>query len=265
MKISVIIPTYQPKEYLWQCLDSLSNQDFPKSDFEIIIVLNGCCEPWLSQIKDFISSRKANWVVLQTDEGGVSNARNTGLDIAKGEYVSFLDDDDYVSPNYLSLLYEAVAPDCIAVARPVAFYDNTGVIWKEYPITLLYEKNAYRKVVPPSKARRYFSGPCMKLIPMSFIQDRRFNPKFRIGEDGLFNYLISDNIKKVSFASPDAVYYRRYREGSALMTKRSRIEKLRNNSLLFKEELKIYLSNPLKYSLRVLMRNFIGLCWSIIN
>ena len=55
MLISVIIPTYRPKDYLWECLDSIVNQTFPKDKFELLVVLNGCSEPWKSQIDKYIS------------------------------------------------------------------------------------------------------------------------------------------------------------------------------------------------------------------
>lgn len=54
MKISVIVPTYRPQGYLWECLDSVYNQTFPKSDYELVLVLNGCDEPFHSQIKDWL-------------------------------------------------------------------------------------------------------------------------------------------------------------------------------------------------------------------
>ena len=85
MKISVIIPTYKPQEYLWKCLDSLDRQTLSNDNFEVILVLNGCKEPYYSQIKNYIAKRNdLNIIFIQTDEGGVSNARNKGLDIAKG-------------------------------------------------------------------------------------------------------------------------------------------------------------------------------------
>ena len=54
MKISVIIPTYKPKEYIWECLDSLKSQTFDKKEFEIILILNGCKEPYYSEIDKYI-------------------------------------------------------------------------------------------------------------------------------------------------------------------------------------------------------------------
>ena len=91
MKISVIVPTYKPKDYLWECLDSMYNQTLPYNDFEVVIVLNGCKEPYYTNIWKYINEHpKINWRYLHTDEGGVSNARNMALDAAKGDYITFL-------------------------------------------------------------------------------------------------------------------------------------------------------------------------------
>ena len=96
MKISVIVPTYKPKEYLWECLDSLVAQTLPGREWELLLVLNGCCEPWRTQIEQYIGSKMQgmNVVFVQTDTPGVSNARNIALDRARGEYITFIDDDD---------------------------------------------------------------------------------------------------------------------------------------------------------------------------
>ena len=89
MKISVIVPTYKPQTYLWECLDSIYNQTFPKSDYELVLVLNGCNEPYNTQIKEWLLNHSDLHVqYFQTDEGGVSNARNIALDNAKGGNMS---------------------------------------------------------------------------------------------------------------------------------------------------------------------------------
>ena len=54
MKISVIVPTYKPQDYLWECLNSLMNQTLSKQEYEVVLVLNGCTEPWKSQIAEYI-------------------------------------------------------------------------------------------------------------------------------------------------------------------------------------------------------------------
>ena len=155
MEISVIIPTYKPGAYIWECLDSFCKQDFSKDDFEIIIVLNGCKEPYYSQIlrykNEYMTGCQVNF--LQTDMPGVSNARNMALDVAKGEYVTFVDDDDYVSPSFLSGLYNAVAPDVVSLCRPLAFIDGEeGFI--PYRITKEFDALSTKGITGGSKARK---------------------------------------------------------------------------------------------------------------
>lgn len=260
MKISVIIPTYKPQDYLWECLNSLVAQTFPKEDFEVILVLNGCCEPWKSNIQQYIDARMQGMNVnyIQTDEGGVSNARNIALDCAKGDYVTFIDDDDLISPTYLEELYEKAAPDTVSLCYPYAF--NDGKIEEQLPYTIT---EAYNYCINnqckslSSRVRKFFSGPCMKLIPMSFIQGRRFDVRFKNGEDSLFMFLISDRIKKVVLTSPNAIYYRRVRMNSAVTTSRSLKNVFMNSYKLSREYTKIYFSqfgsyNHLFYATRIL-------------
>mgnify|MGYP003280287308 FL=1 len=129
MKISVIVPTYKPQAYLWECLDSIYNQTFPKLDYELVLVLNGCCEPYNAQIKEWLLRHSDLQVqYFQTDEGGVSNARNIALDNAKGDYVTFIDDDDLISPAYLEELYDKATPDAVSLCYPYAFNDGRNVL-----------------------------------------------------------------------------------------------------------------------------------------
>ncbi len=242
MTISVIIPTYKPQAYLWECLDSVCAQTFSKKEFEVILVLNGCNEPYSMQIQEYISKHQdVNWIFFQMDLGGVCNARNKALDNAQGKYVTFMDDDDYVSPSFLQELFDAVDEETVSLSYAYAFDDGTPEIQKKYSVTDTYEYCvANNKNRLSSTVRRYFSGPCMKLIPMSFIHDRRFNPKFRIAEDSIFMFLISDKIDKVAFTSRDAVYYRRFRSGSASYSNRSKKEDFKNCFACIWEYTKIF-------------------------
>lgn len=260
MKISVIVPTYRPQGYLWKCLDSVYNQTFPKSDYELVLVLNGCNEPFHLQIKDWLDKHSDLQVqFFQTDEGGVSNARNIALNNAKGEYITFIDDDDLISPSYLQELYDNAAPDTVSLCYPYAF--NDGEVGKQLPYGITDAYCYYmdhRCTSLSSKVRKYFSGPCMKLIPMSFIQGRRFDVRFRNGEDSLFMFLISDKIKKIAFTSKDATYYRRYRDNSAYTRGKTKREIISNKMSMIKAYISIYLKNPQKYSLFFFITRLLG-------
>lgn len=261
MKISVIIPTYKPQSYLWECLDSLRNQTFPKSDFEIFLILNGCKDPYQSQIENYLLIHEiCNLRLIQTDQLGVSNARNIGLDCANGDYITFIDDDDYVSPYYLEELYKKVSPDTISLCYPYAFNDGYPNIQLPYSKTDVFEFYRHNKGIfkLSSKVRKYFSGPCMKLIPICFIQGRRFDIRFKNGEDTLFMFLISDRIKNITFSSDNAVYYRRFRTNSAFMSKRSLYNRLRNSFRLIVSFTMIYLKHITQYNFNFYITRVLG-------
>ena len=260
MKITVIVPTYKPQAYLWECLDSIYNQTFPKSDYELVLVLNGCNEPYNTQILDWLSKHKdLNVQFFQTETGGVSNARNIALDNAKGEYVTFIDDDDIISTAYLKELYDKATPDTVSLCYPYAFNDGEIERQLQYGITDAYNyciEHYCRSL--SSRVRKYFSGPCMKLIPMSFIQGRRYDLRFKNGEDSLFMFLISDKIKKVAFTSKDAIYYRRFRENSAYTRSKTKMEIIANKMNMIKAYISIYLRKPQKFSLLFFITRLLG-------
>lgn len=265
--ISVIIPTYRPQAYIWECLLSLTTQTLPKNLYEIIIVLNGCNEPFHSQIQqyiiDYLSAHQVQ--LIQTDTGGVSNARNLGLDAAKGDYITFIDDDDYISPTYLEELYTLADENTIVLAYPYAFNDVKPNIQLPYRITKAYDfckKNNCHTI--NSRVRKFFSGPCMKLIPMNFIQERRFDIRFKNGEDSLFMFLISDKFRTFKLTSTEAIYYRRYRKGSANFSTTT-YQRLYNSIKLTIEYTRIYFSNIKRYNFNFYITRILGSIRSIIS
>lgn len=267
MKISVIVPTYKPQAYLWECLDSIYNQTFPKLDYELVLVLNGCCEPYNAQIKEwFLRHSDLQVQYFQTDEGGVSNARNIALDNAKGDYVTFIDDDDLISPAYLEELYDKATPDTVSLCYPYAF--NNGRIEEQLPYSITDTYNyciEHKCEKLACRVRKYFSGPCMKLIPMSFIQGRRYDVRFKNGEDSLFMFLISDRINQVAFTSKDAIYYRRVRINSAATIYRSFINVFVNSLKLIIAYMKVYLSNWGNYNFYFFATRILGSIKAITN
>ena len=257
--ISVIIPSYKPGDYFWKCLDSLQNQTLDKSLFEVILVLNGCDEPWKSEIERYIIQHllKLNIQLLHTDVAGVSNARNIGLDMARGDYISFIDDDDYISPSYLEELLSLSDCETVALSYELAFYDGTTDYFP-YNVTKDYNKYVGCGKIPFYKARRLFNGPVYKLIPRSIIGSRKFDVSFSNGEDSLFMFLISDCLNSVVFSSKNAVYYRRLRQNSATTAKRSRLDLLNNSLRMINGYIRIYISNPSDYNIRFLITRILG-------
>ena len=259
MKISVIVPTYRPQGYLWECLDSVYNQTFPKSDYELVLVLNGCNEPYHSQIIDWLGKHSDLQVQFsQTDEGGVSNARNIALDNAKGEYITFIDDDDYISATYLQDLYENSSKERVAISNTVAFDDITKNVHNDYVVAKDFDKCLAKKTISLVDARRFMAGPVRKLIHKDIIGNRRFDIRFKNGEDTLYMYLISDKIVQISCTSKKAIYYRRIRGNSANTHKRAFTNRLKNSLSLITEYSQIYISSPTRYNFRLYVANVLG-------
>lgn len=105
VKISVIVPIYNVEQYLVKCINSILNQTF--KDFELILVNDGSTDSSLSICKNYL--KKDNRIkIINKKNGGLSEARNYGLDKAIGKYVCFIDSDDFVEQNYLSELYYTI-------------------------------------------------------------------------------------------------------------------------------------------------------------
>lgn len=246
--ISIIIPTYRPGGYLNECLSSLDTQTLDKSLYEVIIILNGEKDPYYAQIKNDLEQFSFHSRLLYTSISGVSNARNIGLDNVSGDFIGFIDDDDFVSPNYLESLYKLAQMDSShIICSNVQTIDSNGIIGIDY-ISKSYAKNKDRRTRSIMKKRSFLSSSWCKLIPLQVIGSRRFNVDFSIGEDSLFMALISDRIGDIVLSSEDVVYYRRLRINSASRKKRSRTEMCHNKFRLIKAYMKIYMDGYARYN-----------------
>lgn len=123
-KVSVVIPVYNVKQYLYQCLDSVVNQTL--KDIEIICINDGSEDGSLAILKEYAAKDK-RIVVLNQNNYGANNARNKGLDIVKGEFLSFLDSDDFFELDMLEKSYRQCLKDKadICIYRVNCFHEQT--------------------------------------------------------------------------------------------------------------------------------------------
>lgn len=101
IKVSVIIPVYNVEEYIEKCLDSVVNQTL--KEIEIIVVNDGTKDNSMKKIEKYFSDSRIK--IINKQNGGQSSARNAGLAISKGEYISFIDSDDFIEEKMLEELY----------------------------------------------------------------------------------------------------------------------------------------------------------------
>ena len=116
LALSIIVPVYKVEPYLRKCVDSLLDQDLPKDNYEIILVDDGSTDACPGICDDY-EARFDNVKVVHRGNGGLSAARNSGIDVAEGRYVLFVDSDDYLEPHVLKMLVDKVESDGLDVLR----------------------------------------------------------------------------------------------------------------------------------------------------
>ncbi|WLD24699.1 glycosyltransferase family 2 protein [Flavobacterium dauae] len=246
--ISVVIPTYKPQSYILECIDSLQKQTLTKKLFEVIIILNGDKEPYYTEVENYIKEHD-NFKIIHTATAGVSNARNIGIDAAKGSHVVFIDDDDFITEIFLEEMYNHIVktPLNLVVSNFLRYYADNQ-IENDYMTNSYEELNNSTATFSLVKNRKILSSSCGKAIPKEVISDCRFKETVKISEDALFMFEISKNIKGISFLPLKVAYYRRIRIASASRKKTSvstRFKILVQNINNFS---KVYFRNSAQYS-----------------
>lgn len=206
--ISVIVPVYKAEEYLPRCIESIIAQTFV--DFEVLLIDDGSPDN-SGKICDDYAIKDKRIKVFHKSNGGVSSARNLGLDNAKGIWVSFIDADDYVSPDFFEL------GDCV----------GCEVLQKSYVVINEEDNSVEHKYLPEIDSfrtkddfYRFFvtrrtSALWDKFILRELIGETRFNTKVHIGEDFLFFLSLLSRIKQYKF-NRKGYYNYIIRKGSAM-------------------------------------------------
>lgn len=130
MKVSIIVPCYSVASKLPRCVHNLLAQTF--TDWELILIDDGSTDnTW--DICNSFTKNNAHIHAVHKENGGVSSARNTGIEIAKGEFITFIDSDDYVKPDYLQKLVEGQEADLVLCG----FRSSTGIDFTPEPQYLI--------------------------------------------------------------------------------------------------------------------------------
>ena len=116
LKLSIVVPIYKVEQYLHKCIDSLLDQDLPPDEYEIVLVDDGSPDK-CAEICEEYAARFAHVKVIHRENGGLSAARNSGMAIAQGRYIQFVDSDDYLEPNVLKTLVDNMIADRLDVLR----------------------------------------------------------------------------------------------------------------------------------------------------
>lgn len=248
--VSIIVPIYKVEPYLRRCLDSIVKQTY--TNLEIILVDDGSPDG-CPQICDEYAARDKRVVVIHKKNGGLSDARNAGLDICKGEFISFVDSDDWVNEKYIEKILSIAKKNLsdITICENIRT-DGIIPVFTQTPQTKLYSaKEALLHLF--SQNHVAFVISCGKFYKKSLFTSLRF-PLGKYHEDEFTTYILFYNSKKIAYTSEILYYY--YQRADSIVSTRHPwdvLEFLEQRYLFFKEkkenDLLPYLLPPLCWQL----------------
>ena len=210
-KVSVIVPVYNVENYIGRCIDSLVNQTL--EDIEVVIVNDGSTDDSQKVIDDYVQKYPDKIKSFTIKNGGVANARNYALDKATGEYIGFVDSDDYVAKDMYEKLYNKAIEDNADIV-------NCGY-YRETETRCVEKETAYN----PEFGNSVFENPYLivdsvpyiwnKIFKRKIIEDNKIRfPNLKIYEDLVFTYELFVEANRVSKVFEPLYFYTVTRETS---------------------------------------------------
>lgn len=201
--ISIIVPVYNSEKTLQRCIESLLMQTY--SDIEILLVIDGATDSSLDIGKAY-EKKDSRVKVIQKENEGVSKARNLGLSFAKGEYIQFVDSDDYIEGNMCEKLIQSVDKTKAQMALCGFHHLFLNRDIKKVPLKGGYVLKESTDVFLSLYESGYLNMPWNKLFKRELIQ-RDFDASLSLGEDLLFNLNYMNEIDKITVIDEPLYYY----------------------------------------------------------
>lgn len=210
--ISIIIPIYKVEPYVDRCVQSIVDQTY--ENLEIILVDDGSpdscpamCDAW--------AAKDSRIKVIHKENGGLSDARNAGLEIAAGNYISFIDSDDCITPDFIQTLYDTMEQTGADIAAcGVAYVDEKGAVLRQRPVAPVAEMDrmeALRRLVLEDGV---YQTVWNKLYRWEAIAGILFE-KGKYNEDDFWTYQVFDRIEKLAMV--DKPMYCYLQRGGSIM------------------------------------------------
>jgi len=213
MLVSIIVPVYDVEQYLPKCIISILRQSF--TDFELLLINDGSTDR-SGEICDKFAIIDNRVKVFHKNNGGVSSARNLGIENAKGDWITFIDADDFISSNFLTCFFNYKNDNFDLIIQGMSFYPSNKLVYKfEYE-----RKYSVAEFLDVYLLNPYFFSPCSKLYKTEIIikNNIKFDKAHSYGEDTLFNLDYAFNCKNDIILLNSITYH--YREDTGGLSTR---------------------------------------------
>ena len=225
-KISIIVPIYNVEKYLGVCIESILSQSY--ENLEILLVDDGSPDQ-CGMICEEYAKKDSRIYVIHKKNGGLSDARNAGLDVATGEYIVFVDSDDAIHPKMIEILYKQIKDENVDMS--VCSHIEVNENFKGYEkisneeevlyLTQIFDGKECNRIIHSDLLGIDMNVMWNKMFPKKIFETLRF-PKGKIHEDEFVNYLIFYQIQKCAYINQPLYFYRQ-RSGSIMSEEKKNI------------------------------------------
>lgn len=227
LRLSIIIPVYNVERYIDKCLKSIFSQDIELSLFEVIIVNDGTKDNSMSYVNKY-AKEFPNIIIINQDNSGLSSARNTGLDNAKGEYIWFIDSDDFVTESSIESIFKLIenSPLLIATSLNIIYDDpSKNHVERKGVKTQYIEYSDYLQTMSTAAIPRY-------IIKKELID--KYNLRFI---SGIYHEDIEYGLRLVFYAKTilysDKILYNYYQRQAGSITSSWKLKNTTDYILIF--------------------------------
>lgn len=258
--VSVIIPIYNVEKYLKECLETILSQTY--KNLEIILVDDGSPDN-CGNICDEYAKKDSRIKVIHKTNGGLSDARNHGIDIANGKYICFVDSDDYIDRYYVEKLYKAVKNNNVKVAQcSILKIDDNKNIIEKYGYDNFCIKSG-KEIIREQYSKHVVENTVVwnKMYEKELFDNIRF-PVGKIHEDEFTTYKILYDLKKVAIINDYLYNYRENNNG--IMKQKFNIKKF-DRLYAYKEKMEFFQNKEEDIFVKVLMRYIEEIRFDYIN
>ena len=228
--ISIIVSVYNVEKYIIKCLESILKQEY--TDFELILIDDGSADKSSEIINEYLKDKNISWNLIKKENGGQSSSRNLGLSYAKGEYIVFLDSDDVISKDFLSILEKLIKEkeadfsfcNFAFVKSQIPIEDNNNKIkvYNRNELLNTFLKREINFVLPSMMFRKDF------IIDNNLL----FNEDIRFSEDQMYIWNAIVHCKKAVYTNKKMYGY--YLRSNSIMTG-SPFNKIMNGFKVYKD------------------------------